>query len=132
MKPILIAVITLLAVTANAMDRFEALSQIESGDCDNCIGPSGEVSRYQMLPRVWQAWSVPFMAATSRKDAARVAGQEMFERGIIFSRLHGRPPTDFEWYLLWHRPACVLGGRKLTAKESDLAHRFANLCAVKP
>jgi hypothetical protein len=39
------------------MDRWSALSQIESGDDDHVVGAAGEVSRYQMKPEVWQRYA---------------------------------------------------------------------------
>ena len=51
---ILLALCVLCASVANSfgMDRFAALSQIESSDNDFAIGPCHEVSRYQILPSV--------------------------------------------------------------------------------
>ena len=47
-------IILLLAIfgpmtAASAMERWAALSMIESGDDDNAIGPGGEVSRDPQL-----------------------------------------------------------------------------------
>jgi len=39
------------------LSRLEALSMIETGDNDQMVGGAGEVSRYQMMPRVWKQYS---------------------------------------------------------------------------
>ena len=38
----------LLGQLASAMDRWAALSMIESGDNDQAVGPGGEVSRFHI------------------------------------------------------------------------------------
>ena len=57
------------ALCASAMNRMDALSQIESGNNDYAIGSKQEVSRYQILPEFWQqanvAWH-PTDPATAR------------------------------------------------------------------
>ena len=40
-------------IAAPAMDRWEALSMIESGDNDRAVGHGGEVSRFQIRPGLW-------------------------------------------------------------------------------
>ena len=42
-----------LATPGFAMDRWEALSMIESGNNDRAIGSVGEVSRFQIRPELW-------------------------------------------------------------------------------
>src|ERR1035441_2322952 len=52
--PILIAgSLFLLANGSPAMDRWSALSMIESGDDDLAVGPGGEVSRFQIRRELW-------------------------------------------------------------------------------
>ena len=43
----------LLGQPAYAMDRWAALSMIESGDNDQAVGPGGEVSRFQIRRELW-------------------------------------------------------------------------------
>jgi hypothetical protein len=43
----------LSVLSSPAMDRWSALSMIESGDDDRAIGPGGEVSRFQIRPELW-------------------------------------------------------------------------------
>ena len=139
MKTILTLVL-LCALRCGAMDRWAALSMIESGDCDSCVGPSGEVSRYQITTSEWNRVSkccvIVIMGKPlnpkSSEDSSEVAKYVAAERSLKFKKMFKRLPNDFEWYLLWHRPACVLGGRKPTVVERDRAQRFANLCERKP
>src|ERR1700722_2135395 len=51
----LIVLLTLCALipSARAMDRWAALSMIESGDDDRAVGSLGEISRYQIRPYLW-------------------------------------------------------------------------------
>ncbi len=144
MKKLLTILIASARLAASAMDRFAALSQIESGDNDSAVGKAGEVSRYQIMPGEWSACTSNVLVfplghpeqtrkqiPTNKIDANEVAIEVQWRRTESFVKRHHRQPTDAEWYLLWHRPATVLGGRKPTARELDRAQRFANLCAVK-
>ena len=148
MKSIYILCLTLLALTCPALDRFAVLARVESATKahpegnDAAVGASGEVSRYQIMPSVWAEETrnvvvyplghpdqLRKQSPTNAMDALEVAILIQSHRTESFERLHKRQPTDAEFYLLWHRPATVLGGRKPTAKEMERAQRFANLCA---
>ena len=126
-------VIVLIAscLTVSAADHFAALSQVESGDCDTCVGAAGEISRYQITVTEWKAHTkLPESAATNPFTARQVAAQIQDERCVRFITIKHRQPTDVEWELPWNRPATQLGGRNPTAKEIDRANRFNNLCRV--
>jgi hypothetical protein len=73
------------------MDRWSALSQIESGDDDHAVGATGEVSRYQMKPEVWQRYAQSKADWTNPDDALSVARQAMQERCAEFERTAQRP-----------------------------------------
>ena len=121
--------ILFLAGSLHAMDRWEALSQLESGDNDNASGRAHEVSRYQMLPSVWRAaTSLPLSAATNRDAAWSVAAKVQGARVVAFARREGRMPTDGEWVLIFHCPARVM---KPNAEERDYETRFLNLLNAK-
>jgi len=110
--------------------RWLALSQIESGDCDTCIGPDGEVSRFQILPNLWLKYShLPLWAARNPFTALHVAELIMGEREMALMRIQKCPPTDLEFYLLWHRPAVLLtsGIHTLSSSDADRMMRFENL-----
>jgi len=106
------------------MDRWSALSQIESGDDDKAVGRMGEISRYQILPDVWTAFAPENAKWENAKDALAVAKAAMKKRRAEFERTYHRAPTDFEFYVLWNAPAQI--DRPGTA-VSERAKRFCNL-----
>jgi hypothetical protein len=109
---------------ASAMDRWAALSQIESGDNDLAIGAGGEVSRYQMKPELWRRYAPANADWKKPEDALAVAQQMMKERCAGFERLFHRQPTDFEFYVLWNAPASIEQPPKVVSERAD---RFCNL-----
>lgn len=137
----ILSALVLSALALPAMDRWEALSQIESRNNDQAVGRDGEVSRYQILPGIWaRAWSrhQPAnigMRPTDPTAAKIVANRIMQARCRAFESRYRRAPEDFEFYLLWHRPACYIGRavpRPITAVEADRGRRFASLCQSCP
>ena len=135
MKPILSALSALVlpAVCVSAMDRIDALSLIESRNNDHAIGPQQEVSRYQILPVFWaQTLGRDTEAKPTDPAAAKaVVDRIMQKRCRAFEARYHRAPTDFEYYILWHRPACLIGRpvlRQLTSAELDRGRRFVSLC----
>ena len=114
----------------NYKTRFKSLSQIESGDNDMAKGKDGERGRYQETEKVWREYNPPdcwqnFGSLTNSNFALAAAQGVMAIRVLSFKESHHREPTDFEWYLLWHRPARVLNPEPA---EAERARRFANLC----
>ena len=121
--------ILFLATSLQAMDKWSALSMIESGDRDNVKGASGEVSRYGIMPAVWRAaTTLPLSASTNRDVAWSVAMKVQSARVVAFARREGRMPTSAEWYRLWNRPARVLNPTPL---ELERSKRFENLVNSK-
>jgi hypothetical protein len=108
-----------LATPAFAMNRWEALSMIESGNNDHAIGAVGEVSRFQIRPEFW-----PGGNPQNPQVALTVAQKTMQSRLNRFVRRHNRQPTDFEFYVLWNAPWQT--GRP-SAVVKERAQRFANL-----
>ncbi len=106
------------------MDRWAALSQIESGDNDLAIGAEGEVSRYQMKRELWRRYAPASANWNKREDALSVAQQMMKERCAAFERAFHRPPTDFEFYVLWNAPAAIERPPKAVCERAE---RFCNL-----
>src|SRR5580698_3754054 len=89
-----------LVSSANAMNRWAALSMIESGNDDQAVGSVGEVSRFQIRPNLWPGGN-PLNAHL----ALGVAQNIMHDRISKFEHNHGgRTPTDFEFYVLWNAP----------------------------
>lgn len=108
-----------LAMPAAAMDRWEALSMIESGDNDRAVGAVGEVSRFQIRPELW-----PGGNPQDPQTALAAAKKTMYPRLGEFERIHKRPPTDFEFYVLWNAP-WQTGHPSAAVRER--ADRFVNL-----
>lgn len=117
------------AGSAFAMDRFAALSMVESGDDDFANGRHTEVSRFQIRREVWlQTTNAPISEATNAAVARAVAEMIAAKRCQNFEKNHGRAPTDFEFYVLWNSPAQIDNpGRAVRAR----ATRFVNLVQKK-
>jgi len=105
--------------TTFAMDRWSALSMIESGDDDRAVGSKGEISRFQIKPLLWNGGN-----PSDSQTALTAAQTIMKERVDKFESAHKRQPTDFEFYVLWNAPAQV---DNPSPKVSARAKRFANL-----
>ena len=108
-----------LAKPALAMDRWEALSMIESGNNDQAVGTVGEVSRFQIRPELW-----PGGNPQNPQEALTAAQKTMIPRLNRFERNHKRPPTDFEFYVLWNAP---WQADHPSSVVRERARRFANL-----
>lgn len=136
-QPVLLAIagtvlfLTLPCFGQSTMERrLVCLSAVESGNCDTRIGPSGEVSRYQITPAVWsRATKLPLLEAGNAFTAKNVATGVQERRIAGFRRTHHRDLIDYEFYLLWSRPATLLTrNRPVTAKEAQRAQFYSNLC----
>lgn len=114
--------------------HLAALSQIESGDNDAAVGQAGEISRFQMLPKVALKEiqeNVDLRGKTYHAGwpldgrlTERIARGIWEKRVSVFCLVYRRQPTPAELYLCWHRPGRVLNPTK---RERELAGRFANL-----
>jgi hypothetical protein len=101
------------------MDRWAALSMIESGDDDHAVGPGGEISRFQIRPELW-----PGGNPQDTQIALTVAREIMLPRVELFQRTHQRTPTDFEFYVLWNAP---WQADHPSAAVTERARRYSNL-----
>jgi hypothetical protein len=88
--------------SASGMDRWRALSMLETGDNDYAIGRCGEISRFQIRAEYW-----PGGNPQNPRAALAVARNIMQARVGRFQQAHGRSPNDFEFYVLWNAPAEV-------------------------
>lgn len=113
-----------LCLPLHAMDRWTALSQVESGDNDRAVGAAGEVSRYQIKPELWGRYAPGDANWTNPTNALFVAKQAMQERCAAFARAMRRPPTDSEFYILWNAPAQIQRPGKAVLRRAE---RFCNL-----
>jgi len=127
MKPkisMLVLALAGMSFASAAMDRWAALSQIESGDDDKAVGRLGEISRYQILPDVWNSYAPETANWENPKDALKVAKVAMKKRCADFEQSFHRAPTDFEFYVLWNAPAQI---ERPSRVVSERAKRFCNL-----
>lgn len=120
--------ITAMAIAAcisvQAMDRWAALSQIESRNNDGAVGAAGEISRYQLRPELWSKYAWPDADWRKPEDALKVAQDLMKARCAEFEREYHRAPTDLEFYVLWNAPAQIERPSKVVCER---ASRFCNL-----
>lgn len=105
-------------------ERWAALAMEESGDCDGCIGPAGELSRYQITPANWLAAAHTGESPTNQWQALAVAMRIQSWRVASFARAHGRMPTNLEWVLLWKCPGRA---EHPSAGKLEQAQRVVNL-----
>lgn len=111
--------------------RQYALGMIETGNNDGAVGGAGEVSRYQIMPSVWQQYN----PARNYRDPAmslEVAQQHWTSLYDYFRKKTGREPTDFDMYVLWNtrRGYYATHGfnpARLHSTVRDGAQRFCNL-----
>ena len=107
-----------------AMERWAALAQIESGNNDHALGLAGEVSRYQIRPGVWHRYASASANWRNAEQSLPIAKAAMRDRCAAFQRTFRRPPTDFEFYVLWNAPGQI---RKPSQAVTKRAQRFCNL-----
>ncbi|MBU6411147.1 MAG: hypothetical protein KGR98_12240 [Verrucomicrobia bacterium] len=117
----LVTAAAFMALTTGAMgmSRWSALAMIESGNNDRAVGERGEVSRYQILPRLW-----PGGDPRNGHEALIAARSIMRSRLKWFEKTHRRAPTDFEFYVLWNAPWEVNHPSTIVAERAE---RFSNL-----
>ena len=116
---LIVGAFALLVHPARAMDRWSALSMLESGDNDRAVGACGEISRFQIRPELW-----PGGNPNSPQVALVAARQIMLPRVEQFQEAHKRAPTSFEFYVLWNAPWELAHPSPAVI---DRARRFSNL-----
>ena len=114
-----------------ALSDLDAISMIESGGNDRVVGASGEVSRYQIMPRVWRAYT------TSRDYqnvwvSSEIAREHLGALLSTFQQETGRVARDFDLYVLWNAGVPYyrrIGFRpdRVGMKIRSRAERFVNL-----
>ncbi len=128
MKSMMVKLGVVLAFGASvhgwAMERWAALAQIESGNNDHARGLAGEISRYQIKPRIWHRYAPASANWRNVEQSLPIAKAAMRDRCAAFERNFRRPPTDFEFYVLWNAPGQII---KTSAAVARRAQRFCNL-----
>ena len=119
-------------MTAHAgLSKLDAISMIESGNNDFAIGGAGEVSRYQIKPRVWRLYS-DLNAYENQKISGWVARQYLSSLEEAFQKRAGRAPDDFDLYVLWNAGLSYykrigFSTRRVRPVIRERAQRFVNL-----
>lgn len=108
-----------------------ALGMIETGNADGEIGGAGEVSRYQIMPSVWQRYTASRNYRNPQVSLG-VARQHWAALHDSFKLKAGREPTDFDMYVLWNTHYGYYSGRnfnpaRLSPVVRDRAQRYVNL-----
>lgn len=115
----------------------DALAMIETGATspsagasDHIVGGSGEISRFQIMPSVWKAYTRS-RRHTDPEVAWNVTRRILSDRVGSFKKATGRPPEPVEVYLLWNKPGHFEGVgyrlEKVSKVYRDRAERFGNL-----
>src|SRR5579862_5501135 len=116
-----------VSMEVEAMDRWAALSQIETRDNDRAVGAAGEISRFQIKPKLWRRYARSDADWKNPAEALAAARELMKERCAAFERLYNREPTDFEFYVLWNAPAQIDRPRKVVRERAE---RFCRLVSL--
>lgn len=115
---------TNLFSTVITVAHLAALAQLESGNQPDAVGAAGEITAYQVCPKVLSEQGFTVASLAGERSAALVV-QIIWQRRVNhFVITHQRQPRASEIYLLWHRPARVLSPK---ARERARAVRFENL-----
>jgi len=113
------------------------LGQIETGAsqagpsaADKIRGKNNELSRYQVLPRVWARYSAS-LDFRNPVHAWTVAQRILQDRQQRFRRSAGRDADPFDLYVLWNAPGHYqqvgFAHAQVRPTVADRAHRFAAL-----
>src|SRR5215212_2083282 len=131
------AVILMLAVTSGqaGLSKLEAISMIETADRDWVVGSAGERSRYQIMPKVWSAYS----SSREYKNpqlARAVAERHLASLEETFRKATGREASDFDRYVLWNGGPTYYGkigydARRVHPVIRERAERYVNLRHMK-
>ena len=132
--PMIKALILLFGLALDApagLSRLEAISMIETGDNDSARGGAGEVSRYQLMPRVWRHYTNSD-AYGNPQISAGVAQQHLDYLEGWFRGQAGRPPSELEIYVLWNAGPTYYARKHFSVAAvhpsiRERAERFVNL-----
>ena len=92
-----------------------ALGMIETGNDDGEIGGAGEVSRYQIMPSVWQCYS-PSRNYRDPQVSLALARRHWAVLYDSFKQKAGREPTDFDMYVALEHALRLLFGQALRSR----------------
>lgn len=117
---------------------LKALGQIETGMDDKAIGKNGEVSRYQILPRVWKELGLFPLTKENWENpnkAAQVAEMLIKRNERWFRECSSKTLDAVDAYIMWNAGFTYYkkrGFNKLNVSKRILnrAKRYENLLAV--
>ena len=129
-KTILILALSVLSAHAG-LTRLEAISMIETGNNDAAVGDAGEVSRYQIMPRIWRQYT-DSRAYQNKQLSTWVADQYLALLENTFRTRAGREPSDFDRYVLWNAGPSYyerigFSAARVHSVIRERANRFVNL-----
>ena len=109
---------------------------IETGNNDFVVGSAGEVSRYQIMPRVWGRYSST-KTYHNVELSSRVAAQHLAALEKAFQARTGREASDFDRYVLWNAGETYYARKGFSATRvhpviRERATRFVNLRTIPP
>ena len=120
---------------ASAMSFWGALAEIESGQNDYVIGSVGEVSRYQIRPEIWKAYSAGHhYDYVDRGVALSIAEKYLTRLKREFAEATGRQATEEDCVIMWKSGFSGYEKRgfnptRMSAAHQDRITRFRNLRA---
>lgn len=132
---LMLSIATTLAIMSSEMQseinaKLRAISGIESGDNDNCIGKAGERGRYQLTRAAWKkASNDPFDYAFDRASSYAAAYNHLTTLEVKFRKRFNRWPSPQETYAMWRLGYAGLSRRnlKVPASIKDSCIRYENL-----
>ncbi len=108
-----------------------ALGMIETGNNDREVGGAGEISRYQIHPAVWRAYSAS-RDYINPSVSVQVARAHWNYLATYYKEKTGHQPTDFDMYVLWNTTCGYYAHKgfnqhRIASVCQDRAQRFVNL-----
>ena len=136
MRPLIALFAASILSCQAGLSDLEAISLIESGGNDAAVGYAGEVSRYQILPKVWRTYS---RSQNYRNPwlSGEVARHHLRFLMTRFQQETGRDPRDFDLYVMWNAGLNYyrkqgFDGSKVHRIIRERAERFVNLKQYLP
>lgn len=129
----LILAAMLWATVGSGMSFWRALAEIESGQNDYAIGSVGEVSRYQIRPEIWKAFSAGHHYDYADRGAALSIAEKYLKRlKTEFAEATGRDASEEDCVIMWKAGFSGYERRGFNPTRMSTAHqdritRFHNL-----
>ena len=130
-KNVLVLLFGMALTAQGSLSRLEAISMIETGNNDFVRGNAGEVSRYQLMPKIWSSYTSSKAYADPRVSTP-IARQHLMYLESWFQSQTGRAPTEFDLYVLWNAGTTYYARKSFRATAvspviRERACRFVNL-----